>query len=528
MNICRATVQKSRGHMLLLALVLFLGIMFLGMMVVCLTYVSTTNQATARFEGNTLALPLAESGIEEGLAHMNACIGRDLATNGWSLQPDGSYRLQRQLGEGHFVVNIRNYNRNGTDLINTLSNTPVIDSVGYMPLGSLGTNQWARRGVRVGVRRDPCFTNAVLTAMGGLFYECLVDSFDPRLGDVPTTNGPVRGNASISTPAQLLRVLVPGEGFVWQVTSPDTGDGWSHYVDYYATYPHYFTSYCARICGTLHTGPGGTLELYDLNVFKYGGFQPMLEMFGVSPIVWPWADEQNLTDSISVGSRDFVNDKFRGFESSSHFRNDCTQTIPPTPSPFYPRASGQPPRFTSRPALANLDGTNVMILENAKYTLDTSLALTNHDYILVRGKAGLHVMPDLWLEMYDDASIRLAPGASLVIYLENQAGLFVGNHARINPQGQSTNLIVYQIGNQRADLWLWQQAEFTGTAYGHCLEFTMGYDWEGAPTFNGAVIGGYARIGGYFHYDETLKSVAPRGGYFTTSWAELSPGELPP
>src|SRR2546425_727685 len=73
------------------------------------SYLSLTaaqNTSTARSQSWNLAIPAAESGIEEALTHLYYNGQSNLAVNGWTLATDGSYTKQFTMGDTYYVVSM--------------------------------------------------------------------------------------------------------------------------------------------------------------------------------------------------------------------------------------------------------------------------------------------------------------------------------------------------------------------------------------------------------------------------------------
>ncbi len=137
------------------------------------------------------ALPIAEAGVEEALAHLNS--GLPLTNNGWSFDATRKiYWKQRNAGEGYFVVEFTPPATN---------QTPVIRSTGFM-LAPLQTTNWLSRTVEVGTRISKAAGIEVKDTFKGS-ADRIMDSFDSS-DPAASTNGQydpakARDNCSIST-----------------------------------------------------------------------------------------------------------------------------------------------------------------------------------------------------------------------------------------------------------------------------------------------------------------------------------------
>ena len=151
---------RSRGSAILMTLVI---ITVIGLTLVAyLTWSETQARLQTRSQVWNSALPLAEAGVEEAMAHLNS--GSARAANGWALS--GSvYVKQRSVGDGYFTVSI-----------NSNSN-PTIISSGFVRMPPYNT--YVSRTVTITCRKQGG-TGTGLLAKSDITFSggSVVDSFD--------------------------------------------------------------------------------------------------------------------------------------------------------------------------------------------------------------------------------------------------------------------------------------------------------------------------------------------------------------
>jgi len=155
--------RNQAGALLMTVVIIFLIALTL---VAYLTWSDTETRLETRSLLWNSALPLAEAGIEEALAHLNA--DSDRAANGWTLS-GGSYSKQRTIGDGYFLVRM------------DANVAPTIISSGFVrvPPG----NTYISRTITIGCRRQGGGGSVILSKSDINFSGgSIVDSFDSRLG----------------------------------------------------------------------------------------------------------------------------------------------------------------------------------------------------------------------------------------------------------------------------------------------------------------------------------------------------------
>jgi hypothetical protein len=179
---------RQQGHALLLAVIVVGLIGFV--LVTYLTLVQSQNTAVMRSQAWNSAVPILESGIEDGLTHINTHGWTNLECDGWTRHGD-TYEITRYIGESFYVVTITNF------IDGSSNNVPKIESKAYVTLPTVlassgqgpllaQANGPARavtllgRGVRVTTGRDRIFVKGMVARdsidLNG--YNVRTDSFD--------------------------------------------------------------------------------------------------------------------------------------------------------------------------------------------------------------------------------------------------------------------------------------------------------------------------------------------------------------
>jgi Tfp pilus assembly protein PilX len=154
--------SNEQGSVLLAALVI-LGLLALTLLAT-LNMVSTQRTITARAQEWNLAIPMAEAGVEDAMAHLNYTGTTNLGSDGWTLTTNG-YLRTNTLSAGYYSTTI------STD------SAPIIVSQGYI-FDGLKSN-YLMRTVQVQTKVGSQFPDALLSkgpiSMSGV---PVIDSFN--------------------------------------------------------------------------------------------------------------------------------------------------------------------------------------------------------------------------------------------------------------------------------------------------------------------------------------------------------------
>lgn len=213
------TFENRRGSILTLVMitVILIGVT-LGSY---LHLVSNQNQAVVRSQQWNAAIPLAEAGIEEALAHLNKNM-TNRSVDGWTVEGTNVVK-ERTLGQDKYRV-----------MINKDVDPPTVVAEGYVYIPTKEKFFDPPRRVRVTTTNDALFSKAMVAKgaidlSGNNVRSDSFDSSDPKYstgGQYDPTKS--RDNGDIATNSSLLNSLAVGN---------------------------------ADILGHVSTGPGGSVEI---------------------------------------------------------------------------------------------------------------------------------------------------------------------------------------------------------------------------------------------------------------------------
>ena len=204
-------------------LVVTLVVAFVLGIAICsyLTLLSSRNKIAMRSTAWNTAIPAAEQGIEEALAHLHADPAVP-AANGWittNVAGQMGYWKRRTNSDGSFFF---------TTIYNYTSNNPTIYSAGFIP-APLGHGDYISRLVRVLATNSPGTFNKNIAAGGsiGLSGGAVIDGYN-------SSNGPYNTGTNRNAAGGLVSNTKLAKGI-------DVGT--------------------AHVYGTVATGPGGTVNV---------------------------------------------------------------------------------------------------------------------------------------------------------------------------------------------------------------------------------------------------------------------------
>jgi hypothetical protein len=193
-------------------------------------------------------------------------------------------------------------------------------------------------------------------------------------------------------------------------------------------------------------------------------------------------------------------------QQSGHVTDDFNMAIPDVvlPSPWNPR-------FT--PTNGVIGGlTYGSILPAGDWQFGAVNINSSSSSIYVQGNVRVYFTG--LLKMSGSASVTLAPGASLEIYLG--AGMDLSGNCVINPSGIPSQCSIYGLPGTT-------DMKYSGTAKAYCKLYAPNADISvvGDFDFHGSVVGKTVTLSGSaaFHYDEALNAGKP--DYIVSNWEEL-------
>src|SRR6266581_4688541 len=139
-------LQKQSGSTLLAA-VFIAGVIGLALVCHLALSFSHTNFA-ARSEAWNAALPVAEAGVEEAIAHLMAS-PTNLSADGWTLSANG-YTKQRAFGDGYYLATM-----------SSTSNPVTLTSLGCVR-APFQSNLYISRSLQVTVQQGQLLSGALI------------------------------------------------------------------------------------------------------------------------------------------------------------------------------------------------------------------------------------------------------------------------------------------------------------------------------------------------------------------------------
>jgi hypothetical protein len=193
-------------------------------------------------------------------------------------------------------------------------------------------------------------------------------------------------------------------------------------------------------------------------------------------------------------------------QQAGHVTDDFNMAIPDVvlPSPWNPSFS---------PTNGVVGGVSYgYILSPGDWQFGSVNLSSSSSSIYVSGKVRIYFTG--LFQMSGSASVMLAPGASLEIYLG--AGMDLSGNCVINPTGIPSRCAIYGLPGTTS-------MKYAGTARAYCQMYAPNADIRitGDFDFFGSVVGKTVSMNGgaAFHYDEALNAGKP--DYVVASWEEL-------
>jgi hypothetical protein len=511
MKITLGQKRRQDGNILMVILVSTFLVGFL--MVSYLAVVSQQNQSIARSQTWNSAIPVAEAGIEEALAHLNY----NCLLNPTDLTKTVKWTADDWVKEGNTYTVTRFFGTNWDSpyykvTIDTgapaSTNNPIITAEGYVPTllsavdlpsifayandgSSTSTRQVGvvSRKVQVMAKVQPLFAHAIAADgkidLGG--NDMFVDSYDSVDGTnrVQYSMSRRRDKGSVATNSGLTNSLLVGN---------------------------------ANVFGPVSTGPGGSISVGPNG--------------GVGDLSWN-ADNAN-NGKIQPGwSTDDMNVEFPEVKApfaggylapreNVRFTNAYTGWLTNRTVTKHTSGTGKN-RITW-----HTTNTTVTLVTNQtvtvyRYVFDSGnykISGLNNESVLVVGNATVWVDGDISLKGND--VVDITSSGSLKLYAGGNVA-FAGNATINNMSYKAEACSIFGLPTCTS-VTLGGNGNMVGTVYAPNANITM--NGGGASVimdFSGAVVGKTVTLNGHydFHYDENLaNSLMPRA-FVVTEWKEL-------
>jgi hypothetical protein len=527
--------SKELGGVLLVVLTAsaILGISLASYM----QYTVTQSRSIARSESWNAAIPVAEAGIEEALAHVNdSVIGTNFALNGWTVVSN-QFQMAGNITGGRYVVRV------STDRF------PIITSVGYT-VRPRTTTEYTRT-VQVTTTQYSTGMKGLITKgdvnMVGITLMDSFDSQDPRYSDrghydatkhkdggyVASVFGNVNAQTvygSVATGPTGAASGTVGD-FGWVASNSGVQPG--HYAnDVNLAFPVVQVPWTGGAASI-----GGTARSVTLTNFQYWSTMMTSTNIPTSP---PPASAitTNIGGTFTIAYPSYPSGVPSGLIVTNTQIITEKKNLPAPPAGSYIgliTTAGSLRTYTAITGYTypSLTYTYSMTVSNNNVTTDSyDYVLTADRYetsnlrlttgsgkLLVLGtNVSLYIRDDF--SMSGQSQVIVAPGASLRIYAGGDVSLsglglfnYSNDASKFEMMALPTSHSVAISGN----------AAFTGVIYAPNSDIVM--NGGGTTTYDvvGAIIGNSATLNGHFqfHYDEALGRAKIQSKFNVASWHEL-------
>lgn len=505
-----------------------------------LKFTGTQSRSIQKSQAWNAAIPVAEAGIEEALAHINdSVIGTNFALNGWTVVSN-QFERSGTIEGGRYTVRV------------SPDRFPIITAVGWAS-GEKGTNEY-RRTVRVTTTQyatgmTGLITKGNLVMTGGTSIDSF-DSQDPayntlgRYDAAKNKDGAyvasVYGNLSAEViygsagtgPTGVATGTIGDEAWVASNTGIQPG---KYANDVNLAFP---TVDPPWNWGTASSLPGGgtvalTNYYYWSSKITTTNMPSPVPPSGVTINTNGFITLAYPSYPVGVPSWQIVTNIYYDFQQRKSEGDPLPGTYigsvdrRPGPYLYYNKITGYTyPTLTYTYSLSATNSskttnvyTSILNANNGQYEA-TNLRLNGSEKILVTGtNVTLYIRDDFQMTGAG-SEVVIAPGASLKV--------FVGGDVNLAGNG----IFNYNLDASKFSLWglptcqniaISGNASFTGVIYAPDAHITMNgsgtteYDVVGAITGKSAVLNGHFN----FHYDEALSRARIISKYNVASWREI-------
>jgi hypothetical protein len=523
--------SNEQGAVLLIVLIssLILGITLASY----LQYTATQTRSIMRSQAWNSAIPVAEAGIEEAMAHINnSVIGTNWTLNGWTVVSNQFEKSGRAIG-GKYVAQI------------SADELPIITCTGFATDG--------RAGVPL-VRKVQVTTSRFATGLKGLVTKsdlimvgnASIDSFDSedaryntggRYDPAKHKDGGYAASVYGNFSGQVVHGSV-GTGPTGTATGTVGDFGWTkssagiqpgHYAnDVNFSFPDVQPPF---------SGGGATPTSGTVTLTNYSYLTSIVTSATMPNPLPAGTITTNFSGTNTVASYPIGVLAHTITTNTTHSRTKSD----PVPGTFLNlTVQGQWNEFDlitsySYPAVTysySSTGTNAIVLAEAfEYVLRSdryevsSLRLSGGQRLVVIGPEVTLYIKD-GFSMSGSSEFIIAPGASVKIYVGGDVSLSgngIMNHtlnaASFQLFGLPTTKKIDISGN----------AAFTGVIYAPQADVTMNGGGNNTYDVVGAIVANSAKMNGHFnfHYDEALGRAKILSKYSVASWRELNPEDAP-
>lgn len=523
MNLRKA--KESGGALLV---VLFSSVVMGVTLASYLQYTSTQSKSIMRSQAWNAAIPVAEAGVEEALAHINdSTIGTNFALSGWTIVSN-QFKMAATMNAGRYVSMI------STDTY------PVIVCTGYTTDGHT-TNEFSRT-VRVTTSRWATGMKGIVAkndvTMVGITQ---VDSFDSEDENYSTrgrydaskhkdggyvasvTGGVINANVYGSVGTGPLGSATGQVGdFPWMASN--TGIEPGHYAnDVNMAFPVVQAPFSG---GASSPSPANvTLTNFSywstmITTTNYPSTPPAspvtTNVFGTNVVTtYPAGISSalittnltlNLRSKTQPAAGTYINGKWQG---AWFYYDAITSYAYPVQTYTYSMTATNSSATTER---------YDYVLTNDRYEM-SHLRMSGGDRMLVLG-TNVTLYVDNEFSMSGSSQVIIAPGANLKLYVGDDVSL--SGNGIFNYTLDATHFSLFGLPSVH-NIAISGNAAFTGVIYAPTADVVM--NGGGSTTYDvvGAIVAASARLNGHFqfHYDERLGRSKVLAKFSVASWQEI-------
>jgi hypothetical protein len=516
--------QKERGGILLAVLLssLILGIGLASY----LQYTSTQTRAIMRSQAWNSAIPVAEAGIEEALAHINdSVIGTNWTLNGWTVVSN-EFQKAGKVDAGRYLARI------------SPDKLPIITCVGYT--SDRTTNELVRTvqvtTSRFGTGLKGLITKKDLTMNGGT----MIDSFDSQDARYSTSGRYDAAKHKDGGYAASVFGNLTGETVYGSVGTGPTGIATGTVGDFSWTRSnngiepgHYANDVNLSFPEVQPPFDGGAASPVSgsVSVTNYSYWSTMVTTTNIPNPPPTTPITTNLNGTITATSYPTGVPVWMITTNTTHTRTKAD----PTPGTYlnlviqgawneydlitsysYPART-----YTYSTMTTNVSVTSDRydyVLNGDRYQM-SDLSLSGGQKVMVVGtNVTLYIKGGL--SMTGNSQIEIAPGASLTVYVGGDVKL-AGNGI-LNYTTDASHFSLFGLPSNQ-NIAISGNAAFTGVIYAPEAALSMNGGGNNNYDVVGAIVAKTANLHGHFqfHYDEALGRAKILSKYSVASWREL-------
>jgi hypothetical protein len=505
-----------------------------------LTYTTTQARSVMHSQAWNAAIPVAEAGVEDALAHINcSVIGTNFAVNGWTIVSN-QFQMSNRIDGGRYITRI------------SRDRWPIITSVGYTKDGR-STNEM-KRTVQVTTTQYATGMKGIVAkgdvTMTGITSMDSFDSQDPRYsteghydpakhkdgGYTASVTGNVYAETvygSVGTGPTGTATGAVGD-FAW-VDGGNTGIQPGKYVnDVNLAFPVVQPPWSGGASPV--TGTGRMLTLTNFQYWSTVVTTPYIptnppptspiitNYIGVYTIAYPGYPPPSIAPNLIVtNTLDVVEKKSNPDPAPGSY---VGLVVEKAQYRYYSAITGY--TYPTLTYSYSLTATNASTIEQAySHVLDQrdgkyetiNLRLSGGDKLLVLNtNVTLYITGDF--SMVGSSELIIAPGCSLRIYVGGNVSL--AGSGIFNYTSDASAFSLFGLPGC-TDLAISGNASFTGVVYAPNANITLNGSGSTIYDVVGALVGKTATVNGHFqfHYDEALGRARIISKYNVASWREL-------